>query len=336
MRASRADDLAKKAHKERLDEGAGGSPASFAKRIFSLWGYYWPIPLLVFPLYSLVMVAIGDLRLEHVALTLGVWVLAVIGERTKNFLVDISPYLVVALGYDLVRYARPIFVSAERVAGCGLRDVELGLFGFGGQSTPGDWLIQHTSPVFDVLFAVPYTVFIYVAFIYAAYLYFIDRARMRRFLWAFAIANYISFIMWMVVPAAPPWYVREMGCVIDMTTAPSAAGLLRVDELFNINYFYNFYSRAASVFGAMPSMHCAYPAIGLFNAWKYIGWRTRWLHLLYLIWMFVAAVYLDHHWIVDAMAGWVLAFVSVLLAGWLSRRFEARAEEPKARAAELA
>jgi membrane-associated phospholipid phosphatase len=30
--------------------------------------------------------------------------------------------------------------------------------------------------------------------------------------------------------------------------------------------------------------------------------------------MFAAAVYLDHHWIVDAIAGWLVGFVAVVLA----------------------
>jgi membrane-associated phospholipid phosphatase len=44
------------------------------------------------------------------------------------------------------------------------------------------------------------------------------------------------------------------------------------------------------------------------------------LHLLYAVWMFAAAVYLDHHWILDAIGGWVVAGVSVLAAGWGLRR----------------
>ncbi|MEZ4373489.1 MAG: phosphatase PAP2 family protein [Polyangiaceae bacterium] len=304
-----------------MSTASASLPSGFAARIRALWGPWWPLPLLVFPSYSLIMLAIGDLRPEHVGLSIVVWILAVIGPRSKRFLVDISPYFVVALGYDLVRYARPVFVSADRVLGCQLRQAEVSLFGFGTGHTPGDWLQGHHLPALDVFFAVPYTIFIYVAFIYAAYLYFVDRQRMRRFLWAFAIANYISFTLWMIVPAAPPWYLRGAGCHIDMAAVPSAAGLLRVDTLLGIDYFQTFYSRAASVYGAMPSMHCAYPVLGLFSAWKYTGWKTRPLHIFYALWMFCAAIYLDHHWVLDALAGWAVAGLAVFLAGRLTARF---------------
>ena len=108
--------------------------------------------------------------------------------------------------------------------------------------------------------------------------------------------------------------MRAAGCSIDLNAQPSAAALLRVDALFGMDYFQRFYSRAASVYGAMPSMHCAYPLLGLLTAWKATSWRTRPIHIVYTLVMFVAAVYLDHHWIVDALAGWLVAIVAVLLA----------------------
>ena len=74
------------------------------------------------------------------------------------------------------------------------------------------------------------------------------------------------------------------------------------------------------MFGAVPSMHCAYPVLGLLTAWKAASWRTRPIHILYSVVMFLAAVYLDHHWIIDAIAGWLVAIVSVVAAGRLLRR----------------
>lgn len=320
MRRARDGSDVPQASRPRLNSQFGS--AAWA-HVTSLWGSWWPLPLLLLPGYSLLMLLVGDLRAEHVVITLTVLILAVVGPRTKRFLVDASPYFAVALGYDLVRYARPVFVSAQRVWACGLRDAELAVFGFGSGHTPGDWLQGHLSPGLDVFFAVPYTVFIYVAFCYAAYLYVVDRPRMRRFLWAFAIANYLSFAVWMIAPAAPPWYIRDAGCAVDMAAAPSAAGLLRVDQLLGIEYFQSFYGRSASVYGAMPSMHCAYPVIGMLTAWKAASWKTRPLHIFYSVWMFIAALYLDHHWILDAMGGWLTAGVAVYLSGrlngWLDR-----------------
>ncbi len=269
--------------------------------------------------YCFLLALVGGLRIEHVAITLAVIALAWIGPRTRQFLIDMSPYLFLAVGYDLVRYGREAFVRPQNVLGCGLRKADLALFAVSPGVTIQDWFAVHHWPAVDLLAAVPYLIFIYLAFIYAAYLYFVDRPRMRFYLWSLALANYIAYAMWLIVPAAPPWYIRTYGCAIDMAALPSAAGLVRVDHLLGIRYFHDFYSRASSVFGAMPSMHCAYPMIGLLTAWKSIGWKTRPLHLIYALWMFFAAIYLGHHWVLDALAGWLVSVVAVSVVSLVRR-----------------
>jgi hypothetical protein len=287
----------------------------------ALWGRWWLLPALLPLGYVAIIYAVGDLRPEHVIIPGLAIVLAYASARTKGFFIDVIPYLLVAVGYDTVRYARRLLVTPERVLGCSLRDAELAVFPAGAGRTFQDLAVAHHTVAWDLFFAVPYAIFAYVAFIYAGYLYFVDRPRMRHYLWAFALANFISFACWLIVPAAPPWYIREHGCAIDMSASPSAAGLLRVDEYLGVTYFATFYSRAASVYGALPSMHCAYPLLGLLTAWKSIGWKTKPLHIAYAIMMFTAAVYLDHHWIIDAVAGWLVAVVAVWLAKRLLMRF---------------
>jgi hypothetical protein len=220
----------------------------------------------------------------------------------------------------MVRYARAWLVQADRVLGCELRSLELALFSVAPNVTPQDWFMRHHSPVWDVIFALPYAFFAYAALAYAAYLYFVDRPRMRHYLWSFALANLISFVVWLALPAAPPWYIRAHGCVIDLAAVPSPAALVRVDDLLGFPYFETFYSRAASVFGALPSMHCAYPMLGLLTARHVATWRTWPIHVLYVLVMFAASVYLDHHWIIDGLFGWALALVAVAVTRvWLTR-----------------
>ena len=290
------------------------------RHVRALWGKWWFLPGGLPLAYLAFVVAMGDTRFEHVLLTTVACGFAYAGPRSKRFFGDVWPYLAVAIGYDAVRYPRQLLVTADRVMGCGLRSAELALFSAGPDQTFQDFAQRHAHPVLDLIFAVPYAIFAYLALLYAAYLYFVDRPRMRHYLWAFAIANYISFLMWLLVPAAPPWYLRAHGCVIDMAALPSPAALTRVDALLGITYFHDFYSRASSVFGAMPSMHCAYPVLGLLTAWKATTWKTRPIHILYSIVMFMAAVYLDHHWILDAIAGWAVAIVATILAKRLVTR----------------
>jgi membrane-associated phospholipid phosphatase len=286
-----------------------------------LWGPWWPLPGGVPLGYVLVVTVIGDLRPEHIALVVVICLLAYTTERIRRFFVAIAPYLATVMAYDTVRYPRAALVTTDRVLGCGLRAAELRLFGVGPDTTPGDWFATHHWPALDLVCAAPYTVFAYVVLGYAIYLYFVDRERMQRFVWAYAIGNLISFVCWLGVPAAPPWYLRSHGCTIDLGVVPSPAALLRVDHLLGIGYFQAFYGRAVSAFGALPSMHCAFPLMGLLVSWRRTTWRTRPIHVGYTLLMAFSAVYLDHHWVIDAVAGWLVAGASVVAASWLCQRW---------------
>lgn len=300
-------------------------PRSAVRHARSLWGAWWALPGGLPLAYLGFVTAMGDTRVEHVLIVGAAFMLAYAGPRSKQFFADLWPALAVGIGYDAVRYPRRLLVTADRVLGCGLRDAELWLFPAGPGRTWQDLAQAHARPIFDLVSAVPYAIFVYVALVYATYLYFADRPRMRHFVWAWAIGNYISFVVWLAVPAAPPWYLRAHGCTIDLGTLPSPAALSRVDALLGVSYFRDFYARSSNVFGALPSMHCAYPLIGLLTAWKAASWKTRPIHIWYTANMFVAAVYLDHHWILDAVAGWVVAIVAVVWANWVLSRFDAPA-----------
>lgn len=83
---------------------------------------------------------------------------------------------------------------------------------------------------------------------------------------------------------------------------PSPAGTIRFDHLLGINYFQAFYSRNTNIFGAMPSLHVAYPVLVAFTV---LGMGRRWVAGTTLFALLVAfsAVYLEHHWIWDVLFG---------------------------------
>jgi len=298
------------------------------RHIRALWGRAWLVPAIPL-LYAVAVGLLGDLRTEHVVVGLLACAVGYANAKTKQFYVDALPAVAVGIGYDLVRYARAPLVTPERVLGCELRNLELALFSVAPGVTPQDWFALHHHPVADLVLAVPYLIYLYLLLTYAFYLYFVDRPRMRHLLWSFAIANYMAFFFWLALPAAPPWYVRTYGCAIDVSVAPSPAGLLRVDHLLGMSYFREFYARAASVFGALPSMHCAYPLLGLLTARHVATARTWPIHIGYVLAMFAASIYFDHHWIIDGLLGWVLAIVAVAAAKALLTRRSAPLVAPE-------
>jgi membrane-associated phospholipid phosphatase len=71
------------------------------------------------------------------------------------------------------------------------------------------------------------------------------------------------------------------------------------------------------VFGAMPSLHVSFPAAALAAAWHSARAPERAVHLGLTVWMLVASVYLDHHWLVDG----ALTLIIVATVYALLRRF---------------
>ncbi len=282
-----------------------------------LWPRYALVPLVPFALYVLYAAARDDLRLEHIGAFFLVVGLAYTGPRTKSLLVAIYPLGLVGLLYDGMRPFQNLGLTPERVHVCDVRALESRLFGYqvdGVAYTLHDFFRVHHWPAVDLLCAVPYSTFILVSFACAGYLAFRDRPAMRRFTWGFLAMNVAGFITYHLVPAAPPWYFHAHGCTVDLATRASEGPvLMRVDAMLGISYFQAMYSKASSVFGAIPSLHCAYPMLVVLEGWRTFSPRLRVLSVAYWLLMVFSSVYLDHHWLIDGILGSTYAVVASLV-----------------------
>jgi len=203
---------------------------------------------------------------------------------------------------------------------CDFRALEMRWFGMsvgGVRGTVHDFWQSHSSVALDLLCAIPYGVFIYVVLGYAVFLFFRDFAAQQRFAWGFLLLNLAGFATYHLYPVAPPWYFHTFGCGVDLEAQPSAGpNLARVDALLGISYFHSFYARASDVFGALPSLHVAYPLLMIVEGWRQHGPFGRRMLVLFYVAMCFAATYLDHHWVLDIVAGSTYA----LATAWLMRR----------------
>ena len=239
---------------------------------------------------------------------------------TKRFVFIAYPALLIAVAFEILWRLQPLLILRQTVLGCQMRDFELALFAEAPGVTWQDYFAIHNAPFFDLIFAIPYTIFIFVVIGYAVYLSFVDELRARQFIWAVTVAYLLAIVIYVVLPVAPPWYVRIHGCTIDTSALPSAAGLLRVDNLLGIRYFETIYTRNPAIFASFPSMHCAFPVAGLIVSWRKATWVTRPIHILYAAAMFIGSIYLDHHWTIDGPAGWLVAAVGACAALAIVRR----------------
>jgi hypothetical protein len=306
---------------------AEGRIAAFGRRLRSLW----PGPSILAPLpfaaHAAWCAARADLRFEHVAILALVLALFTAGPRAKRLLVGAYPIGLVGIFYDAMRALPDAGLTPARVHLCDLRAREIALFGIemnGRPATVHDWLQAHPSPVLDVVCAIPYGTFLFACVACAIWLYAHDYPRMVRFGWCFLALNVAGFVTYRLYPAAPPWYFHAHGCEVDvLARASEGPNLARVDAWLGVPYFAGMYRRAARVFGAMPSLHCAYPVLILLVGWASFPRALRAAAAAFAVLMWFAAVYLDHHWVLDAAAGTTYAAAIAALAR-LSTRISRR------------
>ncbi len=209
-----------------------------------------------------------------------------------------------------------------------LYSLEKRLFGVpspNGTLTLNEWFGQHLHPVLDFIAGGAYLTFIGVFVLLAAYftrrIYFDTGSEStpaqrqwsaRAPAWSFLVVNVLGFATWFLYPAAPPWYVDLYGLdtiVLDVPMNP--ARTLRFDALFGTSFFTGMYGAGSNPFGAIPSLHISYPILSVVFAMRLKRLRTFTVVFSSLVGF--AAVYLNHHYLIDVLLGVFFGLVAVAI-----------------------
>lgn len=265
--------------------------------------------------------AIMGIRGEHLFLGGLTFVFAVIGGRPFRFTAFFSPVMFTGITYEYFRLLKGIRLEVH-VAD--LYQAELNWFGVGegaSRQVLADWFLSYTHPALDLICGLVYILYIFVPIGFSIFLFFVNEERMLHVGLAFLLTNLIGMTIYVLYPAAPPWYVAEYGLgPAQMDVLPNAAGTVRFDQLLGIDYFTTFYARSANVFGAMPSLHVAYP---MSSAIAVAGMGKKWWMpvAVFVLVVGFAAVYLQHHYVWDIVVGAVVGAAGGLLAGFVVKRW---------------
>lgn len=167
----------------------------------------------------------------------------------------------------------------------------------------GSTFVHRMLPRFDgliVLAAIPYLCHFMLPWVFALYLWW-NRANPLLFFWCLGLLNLCALITQLVWATAPPWYVEMAGTAVPTYDTPSDPGrLIRVDKILQISLFESMYGQNPVVFGSFPSLHGAWPfLISLYTPSHLLG-NWKWLYVLWIWW---AAIYLKHHFLVDLLGG---------------------------------
>jgi len=229
---------------------------------------------------------------------------ALLSGRFVRFLGDWVPFIAVFLAYEAMRGLASKTGIEPHVGD--LASAESWLFG-GHMPSAVLQSSLHTSAVggaLDYLATVVYFCHFVVPLTVGLVIWLVDRTQFLRYTTALLGMACVAFVVFLLVPTAPPWYANDHGVIsgvhkILQDTLPSA-----------VSPYYQ--SLNPNPVAAMPSLHMAFPVLSLLallGVWR----RGAWVFAVWCVAVFFSIVYLGEHYAVDALAGIVLALLTWLV-----------------------
>lgn len=226
--------------------------------------------------------------------------------RTKQFLWDWVPVLLLLFGYEYLRGIVPLLTQNPHIWPMIKGDQYL--FGF----IPTiqlqavlfqDGLLRWYDYIAVVLYISHFIIPMLVAFIFWLH----DRRIFKEFITAFLLLSYLAFATFIAFPAMPPWMASNLGYlpplkkIMDQVMGSFAHPI-------SVPSIYKFFG--ANLVAAVPSLHAAYPWLIFLFVVKKLGGIAGMLVLPYVFGVWFSVVYLGEHYVVDVIAGLLYASVA--------------------------
>jgi hypothetical protein len=265
-------------------------------------------------IYSLFIIGAVGWRSDHNFFLAIVGFTLITHKYTFRFCLALSAFVFFWIIYDAMRiYPNYLFNPVHVVEPY---EAELWLFGImkdGVRLIPCEWLALHTNDYLSFVSGISYLLWVPGPIIYTLYLWYKNDDRFIDFSYGFLLTNFLGFIIYYSYPAAPPWYYLNFGDATDFTIPGSEGLLAEFDRIVNTPIFHGIYAKNANVFAAIPSLHASYPIISLLFSIRH-GHRGFVIFFsLLTVGIWFAAVYSQHHYIIDLLLGGICAVCAYLL-----------------------
>jgi membrane-associated phospholipid phosphatase len=181
----------------------------------------------------------------------------------------------------------------------------------------GDPCIRSSHPRwYDVVLTTVYASHFLTGLTIAAVLWVRERAAWLRWMRRYLAMNFGALVVYVTYPMAPPWMASEMG-LID-TPLPRLTGRGWAD--LGLGRFDLVLQGVGNPVAAMPSLHAGIAfMVAMYGIWR-LRSPFRFLLALYPLAMSFALVYYAEHYVVDVLAGALLAAVVMVGCGLWERR----------------
>jgi len=274
------------------------------------------ITISIIIVFSLLTATFIGLRFEHFFLILLFSMLFFLNQESRKLAAALLPFLIFGISYDWMRVFPNYTVNPIDVEGLyNFEKTVFGIFNKGVKQIPCEFFLTHQHPAADFFSGIFYLGWVPVPLFFGIYLY-VKKKRdvFIHFALVFLFTNLLGFICYYIYPAAPPWYAMEYGFEPIVTTPGNMAGLSRFDQLIGYPLFESIYGRNSNVFAAVPSLHSSYLLITMYYSIKgkspvpIIA-----IIALFMVGIWTTAVYTAHHYVIDVLAGIIIAFTGIFL-----------------------
>jgi hypothetical protein len=177
---------------------------------------------------------------------------------------------------------------------------------------------------YDVLLTTVYASHFLTGLTIAAVLWVRERQAWLRWMRRYVAINFGALVVYIAYPMAPPWMASELG-LID-ADLPRITG--RGWDDLGLGRFDLVLQGVGNPVAAMPSLHAGIAfLVAMHGIWR-LRSPLRFLLPLYPLAMSFALVYYSEHYVVDILAGAVLAGLVMVACGvWERRRGDTSVEE---------
>ncbi len=289
--------------------------------------------VLAYATLVVVLMIVGGVALTPDVLAVSFGIVALLLGRGRLFFRDWIPFIVLLLAYELMRgiaddAGLPLHAAdlllAERLMAFGSVPTQV-LQDALRPATGSDPIAIAATVVYMLHFVLPLA----TAFV----LWLWRRPQFYDFVASLILLSVAGFITYLLLPAAPPWYVARDGLLNGPDGQPLITYLKpgAFEELasalgFDGRYLYSlaFGSVNPNPVAAFPSLHVAYPVLTFLVLRRAFG-RIAWLALGYAGLVAFSVVYTADHWVIDVIAGAAYAYVAYYAVLHLPDRLRVRA-----------
>jgi membrane-associated phospholipid phosphatase len=193
---------------------------------------------------------------------------------------------------------------------------------------PSEWLqarlVGGSPQWYDALAALVYVTHFVTIPLITAVVWFRVRDRFAEWLTAVLTMSLVGIAGYLAYPAAPPWLAAERGDIGAVERISvlgwDVLGLGPVGRLVELGQV------GSNPVAAMPSLHAGAAFLAAAFLWPSVSRVVRGLLVAYALAMALTLVYTGEHYVVDVLAGWLVATLGVLVAREVGRRLRARAQ----------